>query len=73
MAIVEFDEEKNALVEKANVYIGTPSVGLQFIPNQSMGVPELIASATKELRIYSYDSEKTEVKLECKLQGVRVS
>lgn len=84
MSIVEFDEEHGELTERTQVFIGAPSCELKFIPTTvsffhsalftllyDASQPDLIASATRELRIYSYHSEPQEVVLEAKLCPVR--
>ncbi|KAI6204111.1 hypothetical protein M3Y94_00634500 [Aphelenchoides besseyi] len=67
MSIVEFDEENGELCERAQVFIGAPSCELRFVPNADPSQPDLIASATRELRIYSYHPEQREVILEAKM------
>ncbi|KAI6225254.1 WD40 repeat domain containing protein [Aphelenchoides fujianensis] len=62
MSIVEFDEEHGELAERTQVFIGAPSCELRFIPNADASQPDLIASATRELRIYSYHPEQKENK-----------
>lgn len=81
MSILEFDEETE-LIERTQVFIGSPSCEvanyqantlrtrqfqLKFIPTTDPSQPDLIASATRELRIYSYHPEEKEVVLEAKL------
>jgi WD repeat-containing protein 68 len=67
MSIVEFDEEHGELTERTQVFIGAPSCDLKFIPTTDASQPDLIASATRELRIYSYFAEQQEIVLEAKL------
>ncbi|CAD5230484.1 unnamed protein product [Bursaphelenchus xylophilus] len=73
MSIIEYDEEIGELVTTCNVYIGTPSCELHFIPDPDHTKPDLIASATKELRIYSYHPDKKEVVLEAKMLSNRTA
>ncbi|CAD5226181.1 unnamed protein product [Bursaphelenchus okinawaensis] len=71
MEIVEYDEELGDLVTVCHRYIGCPSVELHFIPDPDHTKPDLIASATAQLRIYSYHDEPKDLVLEAKLQSAR--
>lgn len=66
-------ENGKELLKRAIFPHGYASSKLEFIPNSDTSLPELIASATIQLKIFRYDPKIQQITEECNLSSVSFS